>query len=107
MLTLTENAVKKINSFFEAEPTAKGKSLRIMLKPSGCAGFEYALGFDEKRAEDTVIAQTGFDVVVDANSVKFLDQAIIDYAEDPTSSGFRIKNPQEKSSCGCGKSKQF
>lgn len=107
MLTLTDNAVKKINSFFEAEPTAKGKSLRVMLKPSGCAGFEYALGFDEKRAEDTVLPQTGFDVVVDNNSLRFLEQATIDYAEDPMSSGFKIKNPLEKSSCGCGKSKQF
>jgi iron-sulfur cluster assembly protein len=107
MLTLTENAVKKINAFFEAEPTAKGKSLRVMLKPSGCAGFEYALGFDDKRAEDTVVNQAGFDVVVDANAIKFLENATIDYAEDPMSSGFKIKNPMEKSSCGCGKSKQF
>lgn len=107
MLTLTENAVKKINAFFETEPTAKGKSLRVMLKPSGCAGFEYALGFDEKRAEDVVLPQGSFDVVVDNNSLRFLDQATIDYSEDAMSAGFKIKNPVEKSSCGCGKSKQF
>src|SRR5579883_1477460 len=107
MLTLTPKAVEKINSFFQAEESAKGKSLRIMLKPSGCAGFEYALGFDEKRPEDEVLPQSGFDVVVDKNSLQYLDKAIIDYGEDAMSSGFKIKNPQEKSSCGCGKSKQF
>jgi iron-sulfur cluster assembly accessory protein len=107
MLTLTPKAVEKINSFFQAEESAKGKSLRIMLKPSGCAGFEYALGFDDKRAEDTEIKQEGFSVVVDTNSLKFLENATIDYGEDAMSSGFKIKNPMEKSSCGCGKSKQF
>ena len=107
MLTLTPKAVEKITSFFQAEETSKGKALRIMLKPSGCAGFEYALGFDEKRADDEVIPQTGFEVIVDKNSAPYLAEAIIDYGEDAMSSGFKIKNPQEKSSCGCGKSKQF
>lgn len=107
MLTLTPKAVEKISSFLQTEPEAKGKTLRIMLKPSGCAGFEYALGFDEKRDNDTVVQQGGLDVLVDNNSMPFLQNATIDYSEDPMSSGFKIKNPQEKSSCGCGKSKQF
>lgn len=107
MLTLTPNAVDKIASFFVSEPSAKGKSLRVMLKPSGCAGFEYAFGFDDKKDDDTVLPQASFNVIVDANAIKFLENAIIDYSEDPMSSGFKIKNPQEKSSCGCGKSKQF
>ena len=107
MLTLTPKAQEKIQSFFTAEPEAKGKSLRIMLKPSGCAGFEYALGFDEKRDNDTELPQGSFSVLVDNNSLPFLEEATIDYSEDPMSSGFKIKNPKEKSSCGCGKSKQF
>ena len=107
MLTLTPKAVEKIQSFFQTEESAKGKALRIMLKPSGCAGFEYALGFDEKRPEDQVLSQSGFDVIVDANSLPLLADATIDYNEDSMSSGFKISNPKEKSSCGCGKSKQF
>jgi iron-sulfur cluster assembly protein len=107
MLTLTPKAVEKISSFLQTEPEAKGKNLRIMLKPSGCAGFEYALGFDEKRDNDTVLEQGGLSVLVDNNSLPFIQDATIDYSEDPMSSGFKIKNPKEKSSCGCGKSKQF
>jgi len=107
MLTLTPNAVDKIKTFFDTEPTAKGKMLRVMLKPSGCAGFEYAFGFDDKRDADVVLPQETFNLVIDENSIKFLENATIDYSEDPMSSGFKIKNPQEKSSCGCGKSKQF
>ena len=107
MLTLTPKAQEKIQAFFATEESSKGKSLRVMLKPSGCAGFEYALGFDEKRDDDTVLTQGGISILIDNNSLPFLEDATIDYNEDPMSSGFQIKNPKEKSSCGCGKSKQF
>ena len=107
MLTLTPKAVEKIKSFLQDEESAKGKSLRILLKPSGCAGFEYSLGFDDKRPEDMVVSQPGFDVLLDPQSAPLLEAAVIDYGEDAMSSGFKIKNPLEKSSCGCGKSKQF
>lgn len=107
MVTLTPNAVEKIKSFLAAEKSAKGKSLRIMLKPSGCAGYEYAFGFDEKTAEDAVLPQTGFDVLIDNKSLPLIENATIDYREDSLGSGFKISNPKEKGSCGCGKSKQF
>lgn len=108
MLTITPKAAEKIQSFLQNEDTAKGKSLRVALKPSGCAGFEYVLGFDEKRDNDTLLPQpAGFSVVVDNNSLPLIEDATIDYSEDAMSSGFKISNPQEKGSCGCGKSKKF
>lgn len=107
MLTLTPKAVEKIQSFLQSEATAKGKALRVMLKPAGCAGYEYSLGFDEKKDGDTVLAQSGFDVLLDQASAPLLENATIDYGEDEMSSGFKIKNPLEKGSCGCGKSKKF
>ena len=107
MLTVTPDAVKKITEFLKTEETARGKALRLSVAASGCAGYEYRIGFDEKKAADKILPQAGFDVVVDAESLKFIADATIDYAEDETSSGFRIQNPLEKGSCGCGKSKQF
>lgn len=107
MLTLTPKAVEKIQSFMQTEESAKGKSLRILLKPSGCAGYEYSLGFDTKHEGDTIISQSGLDVLLDSSSAPLLENATIDYGEDAMSSGFKIKNPLEKGSCGCGKSKKF
>ena len=89
------------------EESAKGKSLRLKVAPSGCAGYEYRIAFDEKAPADKILPQAGFDIVVDEESLKFVAEATIDYSEDETSSGFKIKNPGEKGSCGCGKSKQF
>ena len=107
MLTLTPTAVAKIVDFLKTEETAKGKALRLRVAASGCAGYEYRIGFDDKAPADKILPQPGFDVIVDAESLPFIENAVIDYAEDETSSGFRIKNPLEKGSCGCGKSKQF
>jgi iron-sulfur cluster assembly accessory protein len=107
MLTLTPAAAEKLKSFLEVEPSAKGKNLRISLQPSGCAGFEYRLGFDDKKPDDAVLPQAGFDVVIDKESLSKIENATIDYSNDGMGSGFKISNPAEKSSCGCGKSKQF
>ena len=107
MLTITPQAAAKITDFLKTEETAQGKSLRLSVAESGCAGYEYRIGFDDKKPADKILPQAGFDVIVDAESLKFIADATIDYSEDETSSGFKIKNPQEKGSCGCGKSKQF
>jgi len=107
MLTVTPSAADKIKDFMKAEDSIKGKSLRIKVSPSGCAGYEYKIAFDDKGATDRILPQSGFDVIVDPETYPLVEQATIDYAEDETSSGFRIKNPLEKGSCGCGKSKQF
>jgi iron-sulfur cluster assembly accessory protein len=107
MLTLTTKAAEKITDFLKSEETAQGKSLRLSVAESGCAGYEYKIGFDDKKPADKILPQAGFDVIIDEGSLKFVSDATIDYSEDETSSGFKIKNPLEKGSCGCGKSKQF
>ncbi|MDD5303904.1 MAG: iron-sulfur cluster assembly accessory protein [Elusimicrobia bacterium] len=107
MLTITTKAAEKITDFLKTEETAKGKALRLSVAESGCAGYEYRIGFDEKKPADKILPQAGFDVIVDAESLKFIADATIDYDDNEMSSGFRIQNPLEKGSCGCGKSKQF
>jgi len=107
MVTLTENAVKKVEEFFEAEEEATGKSLRVGVTPGGCSGYEYAFTFDEKKDGDTAIDMPKFTVLIDPQSAPFLKGSEIDYDESPTSAGFKIKNPNVKGSCGCGQSNQF
>lgn len=107
MLTITPKAAEKITDFLKTEESAKGKALRLSVAESGCAGYEYRIGFDERKPADKVLPQLGFDIVVDAESLKFIADATIDFDDNEMSSGFRIQNPLEKGSCGCGKSKQF
>ena len=107
MLTITPQAIEKIGSFYKNDDSTKGKCLRLSLKETGCAGYEYIFAFDEKKDGDTVVSQNGFELVVDKNSIGFVQDAVVDYHEDAMGGGFKIKNPQEKGSCGCGKSKSF
>ena len=107
MVTLTENAVKKVQEFFDVEAEAKGKALRVGVTPGGCSGYEYAFSFDEKHEGDTAIDLPNFTVVIDPQSAPFLRGSEIDYSESGTGAGFQIKNPNVKSSCGCGKSNQY
>ncbi len=48
---------------------------------------------DEKREEDLVFGQQGFDVVVDPESAKLLDGASVDWVETLQESGFKVENP--------------
>lgn len=107
MVTVTENAVRKIKSFIESDPSIQGKSLRLGLRSGGCSGFEYAFTFDQKQDGDFELALDGFSLLVDSESLKNLQGSTVDYFEDVSGAGFKIKNPNVKHSCGCGKSNQF
>lgn len=107
MLNLTSNAQAKVKEFFASEPTAKGKNLRIGVRPSGCAGYEYIFAFDEKKEGDEVVACNGFTIVVDSDSAQYLKGSTIDFWEEVGRSGFKVNNPNVKGSCGCGKSQSF
>ena len=107
MVTLTKNAVKKIQSLFAEDPDTKGKCLRVGVESGGCSGKEYAFSFDDQKEGDTVIELNGFKAVIDKESLPFLKDSEIDYYVNSTGEGFKIQNPNVKSPCGCGKSNQY
>ena len=104
MVTLTENAIAKVKEFYAADPETKGKSLRIAVEPSGCAGLQYAFGFDMKKEGDQELSFDSFTVLLDSHSAQVLAGSTIDYNDEGTSSGLKISNPNVKKSCGCGQS---
>jgi iron-sulfur cluster assembly accessory protein len=71
--------------------------------------MSYELGWDDTAAEgDNVVESNGVKVFVDAHSVAYLQGSEIDYVDNNMmGAGFAIKNPNVKSSCGCGSSHQF
>ena len=103
MITLTENATKHIKAL-QTDEDKQGKPLRVYVDAGGCSGMEYGMAFDDKKAEDEVVAQDGVEVVIDPMSMNFLKGSEIDYVDSLQGSGFKIKNPNVHSSCGCGKS---
>jgi iron-sulfur cluster assembly accessory protein len=104
MVTLTQNAVKKVQEFMSQDPSLAGKFLRLVVEAGGCSGFQYGLTFDVEKPGDKVQEIEGLKVLVGESSQMYLEGAQIDYVEGIHGSGFSISNPQAKSSCGCGKS---
>ncbi len=108
MVTLTEAAAKKIMDL-RLEEGKPEWGLRVRVVGGGCSGMSYELGWDDQAAEgDNVIESHGIKVYVDTESARYLAGSEIDFVENNMmGAGFAIRNPNVKSSCGCGQSHQF
>ena len=103
MITLTENAQKKVYSILQNEgPETK---LRMFVSGKGCAGLTYGFEITNEVEDDDTEIDTGLvKVVIDEFSMPYLQGSVVDFVESITGSKFNIKNPNAKSSCGCGDS---
>lgn len=102
VLSLTEGAAREVKDLLKREP--EGRHLRVYVEQGGCSGMQYGLTFDERRDGDTVCEQLGVPVLVDAFSANYLRGSVIDFDESLTGGGFKLRNPNARQSCGCGKS---
>jgi iron-sulfur cluster assembly protein len=104
MITISESAADKIKEMLAQQETSN-MFLRIGVKEGGCSGFSYGMGFDsERNADDKVMEIRGLEVVVDADSSKYLYGVEIDFQDAGMGGGFTIHNPNAVASCGCGQS---
>jgi iron-sulfur cluster assembly accessory protein len=99
---VTDRAAARIAEVVAAEPA--GAALRVAVLAGGCNGFQYRFDLDRAAGDDTVIAQGGALVVIDPDSYALLAGSELDYADELMGAHFAVKNPQAKSSCGCGSS---
>jgi len=102
-ITMTESAATHIRS--QIEKGGQGLGLRIGVKKSGCSGFAYTLDIaKEMRDDDTVFEGFGAKVLVDAESLQFLDGTELSYVKEGLGHVFKLNNPNVKNQCGCGES---
>jgi iron-sulfur cluster assembly protein len=102
-VTLTENAAKQIRK--QLAKRGKGLALRIGLKKVGCSGFAYTFDYaDEILAGDQMFESYNASVVVDANSLPFLDGSRVDFVREGLNDSFKFENPNVDNTCGCGES---
>lgn len=103
MITLTEHAASKIQELIKEEADVCG--LRIYVKGGGCSGYQYGMSFESKISDDdSVIEKAGVKVIVDPQSAPLLNGAEVDYVDSVQGSGFAVKNPNARTTCGCGSS---
>ena len=79
--------------------------LRVYIQGGGCSGFQYGFEFDEEQGEDDLAVHTdGVTLLVDPLSLQYLMGAEVDYTESLHGAQFVIRNPNAKTTCGCGSS---
>lgn len=106
MLTVTPLAAEKINELLAEEQKA-GTGLRVFVQGGGCSGFQYGLMIEENGAQpesDQIIESNGVKLYVDPISIRYLQGAEVDFIDNVAGGGFTIRNPNAKSTCGCGQS---
>ena len=103
-VALTPAAMDKIKSMM-AKEGKEGCCLRVGVTTGGCAGLSYDLRFQKTPYEnDTIIEQGDLKIIVNPESLSFLKGIEIHYVDTLKESGFQYRNPNAKSSCGCGTS---
>jgi iron-sulfur cluster insertion protein len=103
-IVFTDNAILKVKQLIidEGNPDLK---LRVFITGGGCSGFQYGFTFDEIVNEDDILVnRDGVEFLVDTISYQYLKEAEIDYIDSIEGAKFTIKNPQAKTTCGCGSS---
>jgi len=100
MITLTESAKKQLDEILMDDVSMK--YVRAFITGGGCSGFNYGFTLEADKEEDDFVIDN---LVVDALSMTYFDNATIDFTSDKLKgSQFVISNPNAKTTCGCGSS---
>jgi len=103
MITITESAATKIKELMPQDAVEYGLRMRVV--GGGCSGLQYQMGLEEEPGStDKVFTSNGIKVFVDMKSALYLAGAEVDYLNGLMESGFKITNPNAKTTCGCGQS---
>lgn len=100
-ISLTPAAAERIKQVVANEANTAG--LRVTVEGGGCSGFQYNIVIDHKpQDDDLVIERDGARLFVDPVSLPFLLGSQVDWVDELIGASFKVKNPNAKSSCGCG-----
>ena len=95
-MNITPSAQKKIDQTLSGE-----ECLRVSLTGGGCNGFTAGLAREAGAIDRDIWISAN--VVVDPASGAYLEEATLDWIDDPFSPTFKFDIPNTKS-CGCGNS---
>jgi iron-sulfur cluster assembly accessory protein len=103
MITITKAAAAKITALRPKGDAEYGLRMRVV--GGGCSGLQYQMEIEAAPgANDKVFTSNGVKVFLDTKSVLYLAGVELDYLDGLEQSGFKITNPNAKTTCGCGQS---
>ena len=100
-LTLTEAAALRVGAI--ARKQGKPAILRLSVEGGGCSGFQYRFDLvSDSEADDVRVENGDQAALVDDVSLAYLAGSQIDFVDELAGSEFKVRNPNARSSCGCG-----
>lgn len=105
ILTVTDKASIQLERIIQSAPSDT-VGILLGIDNTGCNGHSYKLDFAKKDDVENLeyIEQNNIKVFIEPKATMFLIGSEMDYATDKLASRFVFKNPNEKSTCGCGES---
>lgn len=104
VISITSNALSQIKLLIQKRDKPV-LGIRIGIKSGGCNGKTYYIEYaDSKSQYDEVVVYNDVNVFIDPKALMYILGTEMDYVNTPFKSGFQFNNPNEKGSCGCGKS---
>src|SRR3954453_3386176 len=104
-IKFTPQGAEKVSEFLDSQgEQAAVAALRVGVRGGGCSGFQYHVAFDEERDGDVVFEDHGLKILVDKQSLSYVDGSEIDYVDSLQGAGFQVNNPNVTAACGCGSS---
>ena len=105
LIQVTESASERIRDLLGKEGKLDTHGLRLKVVGGGCSGLRYELAFDDRMKDgDTTLEVGGVRVIVDEKSALYLVGTTLDFVDTLQESGFKMVNPNAKTTCGCGES---
>ncbi len=102
-ISLTSAAADRVRSFLTRR--GHGVGLRLSVKKTGCSGFAYVVNYaDHVDGNDLVFEDQGVKVIIDRDSLAYIDGTEVDFVRQGLNEAFRFRNPNVKGECGCGES---
>lgn len=102
-ISLTEAAAAHVRRSLESR--GHGEGIRLGVRTTGCSGMAYVLEFvDELQPEDEVFESFGMKVIIDPQSLAYIDGTELDFVREGINEGFKFSNPNVRGECGCGES---
>ena len=105
MMEITDAAILKA---IERTENDSRSTICLGVTGGGCAGFEYIICYaDSVDNDDTILDYGKFKIAINEMSKPYLEGSTLDWVRDGINEYFKIINPNEVASCGCGVSVQF
>jgi iron-sulfur cluster assembly accessory protein len=101
LLTLSPSAAQRLHALSQTE--GRAVMLRVAVEGGGCSGFQYLFDLvGAAEPDDLKVEHDGAAALVDPVSLDLLKGSVIDFVDELAAAQFVVRNPNAKSSCGCG-----